>query len=83
MKNARECNSGRFLLSLNEIDLVKRRHKISTITELEGITGITRKTWREALATREPKPAVLQALAGLGARPNRVLVADDLQQAVA
>ncbi|QPK78309.1 XRE family transcriptional regulator [Corynebacterium lizhenjunii] len=65
-----------FLLSLDEIDRVKRAHKISTFVELEAVTGVTRKTWREALATRDPKPAVLQALARLGARPNRILVND-------
>lgn len=65
-----------FLLSLDEIDRVKRANKINSLVELENATGVTRKTWREAINTREPRPAVLQALAALGARPNRILVTE-------
>ena len=72
-----------FLLSLDEIDRVKRAHKLSTLVDLERETGITRKTWRDAMNTREPKPAVLQALAELGARPNRILVAEEMNPATA
>lgn len=66
-----------FLLSLDEIDRVKRVHRLSSLVDLERETGVTRKTWREAMNTREPKPAVLQALATLGARPNRILVSEN------
>ncbi|MER0007756.1 XRE family transcriptional regulator [Corynebacterium sp. KPL4064] len=67
-----------FLLSLDEIDRVKRAHGLSSLVDLERETGITRKTWRDAMNTREPKPAVLQALAALGARPNRILICDEI-----
>lgn len=66
-----------FLLSLDEIDRVKRVHHLSSLVDLERETGVTRKTWRDALKGREPKPVVLQALAQLGARPNRILVTDE------
>lgn len=66
-----------FLLSLDEIDRVKRAHGLQALTDLERETGITRKTWRDAMRTREPKPAVLQALAQLGARPNKILISDE------
>lgn len=72
-----------FLLSLDEIDRVKRANKLRTLVDLEDATGVTRKTWRDALNTREPKPAVLQALAQLGARPNKILVLADISVAVA
>ncbi|CAB0542838.1 transcriptional regulator [Corynebacterium diphtheriae] len=72
-----------FLLSLDEIDRVKRANKLRTLVDLEDVTGVTRKTWRDALNTREPKPAVLQALAQLGARPNKILVLADIPVAVA
>ncbi|WP_041479184.1 hypothetical protein [Corynebacterium ulcerans] len=67
-----------FLLSLDEIDRVKRAHGLSSLVDLEHETGITRKTWSDAMKTREPKPAVLQALAALGARPNRILICDEI-----
>ncbi|MER0074401.1 XRE family transcriptional regulator [Corynebacterium sp. KPL3739] len=72
-----------FLLSLDELDRVKRAHKLSSLVDLERETGVTRKTWRDAIKTREPKPAVLQALAALGARPNRILVVDEMTTVVA
>lgn len=64
-----------FLLSLDEIDRVKRIHGIRSIAQLAGVTGVTRKTWSVALRSRKPTPAVLEALADLGARADRVLVA--------
>ncbi|OIR79751.1 hypothetical protein BHF83_10260 [Corynebacterium diphtheriae] len=72
-----------FLLSLDEIDRVKRASKLRTLVDLEDATGVTRKTWRDAFNTREPKPAVLQALAQLGARPSKILVLADIPVAVA
>lgn len=66
-----------FLLSLDEIDRVKRVNGLRTLVDLERVTGVTRKTWQAAMKSREPKPAVLNALATLGARPNRILVGED------
>ncbi|PZR05468.1 MAG: transcriptional regulator [Corynebacterium kroppenstedtii] len=72
-----------FLLGLDEIDRVKRAHGLQALTDLERETGVTRKTWREAMRTRGPKPVVLQALARLGARPNKILISDEQIVAVA
>lgn len=72
-----------FLLSLNEIDRVKRLHGISSLMGLEEATGVTRKTWRAAEKTRIPNQAVLQALYNLGARADRILVAEDLEVSLA
>ena len=72
-----------FILSLDEIDRVKRANGIDSLVELERVTGVTRKTWQVAIKTREPKPAVLQALAGLGARPSKILLIDDFTCAAA
>lgn len=67
-----------YLLSLDEIDRVKRLHHITSNTGLEDKTGVTRKTWSTAINTRQPTMKVLDALAQLGADPARVLVrADD------
>lgn len=71
-----------FLLDLDEIDRVRRGNKLRTPVDLEDATEVTRKTWRDALNTREPKPAVLQALAQLGARPNKILVLAGIPAAV-
>ena len=68
-----------FLLSLDEIDRVKRMRGLRTVQDLEDATGVTRKTWTVALKGREPKPAVLNALAQLGARPSRTSLPDSLQ----
>lgn len=71
-----------FLLSLDEIDRVKRINRIQSYVELERVTGVTRKTWRDSIRTREPRPAVLQALAKLGARPAHILIsADEITEA--
>jgi len=66
-----------FLLSLDEIERVKRAHRIRSVTGLAEVTGLTRKTWSTALRDRRPTPQVLEALARLGARPDRVLIADE------
>lgn len=63
-----------FLLSLDEIDRIKRINRIDGVVDLAEITGVNRKTWGEAIKHRTPTPKVLQALAALGARPDRVLV---------
>ena len=64
----------KLLLSLDEVDRVRRMHGLHSQTALEDKTGITRKTWAKALKTRELSVPVMEALYGLGARPNRLLV---------
>lgn len=66
-----------FLLSLDEIAYVKKKNNIEGNTGLETATGVTRKTWHTALKFRRPTPQVLDALAMLGARPSKILVADE------
>lgn len=65
---------GSLLLSLDEIDRVKRLHGITSNTGLEEKTGITRKTWARAINTRQLSVPVMEALHALGARPDRLLV---------
>lgn len=66
-----------YLLSLDEIDRVKRLHNISSNIALEEKTGVTRKTWGEAISSRKPSIKILDALAELGADPSRILVRAD------
>ena len=66
-----------YLLSLDEIDRVKRLHHISSNTGLEAATNVTRKTWAHAINTRQPTMRILDALAQLGADPSRILVRAD------
>lgn len=63
-----------FLISLDELDIVKRRHHIKTISDLAEATQVSRPTWTKAIKSRRPTPDILNALADLGARPDRVLV---------
>ncbi len=65
------------LLSLNEIDRVKRLNGITSWEALEERSGVTRKTWRRAARERVPTDTVIQALYRLGARPERILVAEE------
>ena len=67
----------KYLLSLDEIDRVKRLHHITSATGLEEATGVTRKTWSAAINTRQPTIKVLEALAMLGADPARILVREE------
>ncbi|MDI9914405.1 XRE family transcriptional regulator [Rhodococcus sp. IEGM 1379] len=66
-----------FLLSLDEVERVKRAHRISSVTRLAEVTALTRKTWYTALRDRRPTPQILDALARLGARPDRILISDE------
>lgn len=68
-----------FLISLDELDRVKRANGLQTIVDLSEATAISRPTWTRAIKTRRPTPDILNALAELGARPNKVLVLDSLQ----
>lgn len=72
-----------FLLSLDEVDRVRRLNRIQSNTELAERTGISRKTWSHVLRTRSLSPSVLNALAELGANPSRVLVFEDHTKAAA
>jgi beta-phosphoglucomutase-like phosphatase (HAD superfamily) len=68
-----------FLISLDELDRVKRANGLQTIVDLSEATAISRPTWTRAIKTRRPTPDILNALAELGARPNKVLVLDSVQ----
>lgn len=70
-----------FLLSLDEIDRVKRMNNFVTMEQLAEATGITRKTWSTAIRGRRPTPVILDALATLGARPNKILVLEAAENA--
>ena len=63
-----------FLISLDELDRVKRINHLSTAVDLANRTGLSRNTWNSAIKNRRPTPQVLNALAELGAAPDRVLV---------
>ena len=65
-----------FLLSLDEVERVKRQNRIARTVDLAEVTGLARNTWTKALSTRKPTPMVLDALAGLGARPDKILILD-------
>lgn len=69
-----------FLISLDEVERVKRIHNIKSTVELAKRTGIARSTWTRALSTRKPTPDVLDALANLGSKPSRVLICEDLSE---
>lgn len=66
-----------FLISLDEVDAVRKKHDLPSTVQLADRTNIARNTWAKALKTRRPTPVVLDALAQLGARADRILVADD------
>ncbi|WP_410170866.1 helix-turn-helix domain-containing protein [Corynebacterium antarcticum] len=67
-----------FLVSLDELDRVKKMHRIRKVTELAERTNVARSTWTRVIQTRRPTPAVLDALAELGARPHKILVSDEV-----
>ncbi|MDN6706414.1 XRE family transcriptional regulator [Corynebacterium glyciniphilum] len=63
-----------FLISLDELERVKRVNRLRTAVDLAERTGVSRNTWNKAIKTQNPTPQVLNALSDLGARPDRVLV---------
>lgn len=65
----------RLLLSLDELDRVKRMNGISSTTELATRTGVSRNTWTSVVRTRRLSDSTLQALHQLGGRPDRLMVA--------
>lgn len=62
------------LLSLDEIDRVKRMNHIESWSAMEDLTHITRKTWSKTANTRRASWDVMEALVKIGARPDRLLV---------
>lgn len=56
---------------------VRRRTTAYRFTLGAWRTPLSERTWRQAVKTRKPTPQVLDALASLGARADRILVADD------
>lgn len=73
----------RFLISLDELDRVKRANNLRTVSDLAARTKMGRSTWTRAVNSRRPTPDILDALAELGARPSRILVAADPIEATA
>ena len=65
----------KLLLSLDEVDRVKRINGISSTTELANRTGVSRNTWSDVLRTRRIADSTLQALHRLGGRPDHLMVA--------
>ena len=73
-----------FLISLDELDRVKRINGLRNVSDIARKTGMGRNTWHRVVNTRKPTPDVLNALAELGARPHRILIlADDLIEVAA
>ncbi|AKF27822.1 hypothetical protein YH66_09810 [[Brevibacterium] flavum] len=68
----------KLLLSLDEVDRVRRINGLQSYTALEDKTGITRKTWSKVLRTRELSTPVMEALHDLGARPSKLLVSVEI-----
>lgn len=66
-----------FLISLDELDRVKRLNGLRTNVDLANHSTVSRNTWNQAVKTRRPTPQVLDALAGLGADPSRILVREE------
>ena len=73
----------RFRISLDEMDRVMRANRIETWDQMAAKTGVARSTWARTKKTGRPTPAVLDALADLGAKPQKVLVEDVLMAAAA
>ncbi|AVL98924.1 transcriptional regulator [Gordonia iterans] len=71
-----------FLLSLDEMERVKGANNLPTFASLEEKTHVSERTWRTAFKSRRPTPAVLDALGGLGARPDRILIWQEPSQVV-
>lgn len=72
-----------FLISLDEVEWVKRNNGIRSTVELASRTKVSRATWTRALSERKPTEVVLQALAKLGARPNKVLISEVADESAA
>lgn len=62
------------LVSLDEIDRVKRLNGITTNIDLAQRLGVHRNTLHKYLKTRELDQVIIDGLVRLGARPSRILV---------
>lgn len=71
-----------FLISLDELDRVKKMNGLRNTSDIARHTGMGRATWTRAVNTRRATPDVLNALAQLGARPDKVLVLADTRELV-
>lgn len=65
------------LISLDEVDRLKRAHGVTTIRELADIMPISRRTLSVALRDRRATSTVLNAFAAIGADPERILIIDE------
>lgn len=65
-----------FLISLDEVARVKKIHGLQSVSDIARLTGMGRATWSRAFNTRRPTPDVLDALAALGARPQKVPISE-------
>lgn len=63
-----------FILSLDEIDRVKRLNGWKSRHEMVEKMNLCYKTWQNTLRTLQPTSKVLTELAKLGARPDKILV---------
>lgn len=72
-----------FIISLDEVERVKKAHGLRSIVDLADKTGVSRNTWSKALRERRPTPQVLDALAALGARSSKVLISEDMTELAA
>lgn len=72
-----------FIISLDEVERVKRVNGLRSNVDLAARTGISRNTWSKALRDRRPTPQVLDALAALGARPSKILISEDMTALIA
>lgn len=70
-----------FLISLDELDRVRKIHGLKHVADIARHTRMGRSTWNRAVTTRRPTPDVLNALASMGARPGRILVLADVEHA--
>jgi hypothetical protein len=66
-----------FLLSLDEMERVKRVHALRSFVAMEERTHVSERTWRTAFKSRRPTPQVLDALGALGARSSKILIWDE------
>ena len=66
------------LVSLDEIDRVKRIHGIRTQEQFADAIGVHRNTLRSLLKERRIDDLFVNRLVELGARPNKILVLADL-----
>ena len=67
------------LVSLDEIDRVKRLNNIRTKEQFAEVIGVHRNTLRVLLRDRKIDDLFVNRLVELGARPNKILVLADLK----